>query len=128
MIEPVPKPPLDDFAPPDDALIGRAFRWSVFVLVLLAAGGGAVWYSKTRSNRQSVQITPLVPPALPERLAAEIPRVQFTDITTNAGITFVHQNGAQGDKLLPETMGGGVAFFDFDNDGDQDLFFVNSTL
>jgi hypothetical protein len=52
---------------------------------------------------------------------------KFTDITSQAGITFVHNNGAFGDKLLPETMGGGVAFFDFDNDGYQDLLFINST-
>jgi enediyne biosynthesis protein E4 len=39
----------------------------------------------------------------------------------------VHFNGAYGDKLLPETMGGGTAFFDYDNDGDQDLLFVNSS-
>lgn len=51
----------------------------------------------------------------------------FTDITASAGINFVHHNGAYGDKLLPETMGGGVAFFDYDNDGDQDLLFINST-
>jgi len=56
-----------------------------------------------------------------------IPNVTFTDVTTAAGIGFVHENGAAGEKLLPETMGGGVAFFDFDNDGDQDLLFVNST-
>ena len=37
------------------------------------------------------------------------------------GIAFVHHNGAYGEKLLPETMGGGVAFFDYDGDGDQDL-------
>ena len=43
-----------------------------------------------------------------------------------AGITFRHANAATGDKLLPETMGGGCAFFDFDNDGDQDLLFVNA--
>jgi hypothetical protein len=59
--------------------------------------------------------------------ANEIPRVEFTDITKQSGITFVHNNGAAGDKLLPETMGGGVAFFDFDNDGKQDLLFINST-
>lgn len=52
---------------------------------------------------------------------------RFTDITKQAGISFVHNNGAFGDKLLPETMGGGVAFFDFDNDGHQDLLFINST-
>src|SRR3954469_22587420 len=52
---------------------------------------------------------------------------KFTDVTKQAGITFVHNNGAYGDKLLPETMGGGVAFLDFDNDGFQDLLFINST-
>ncbi|HEU0009527.1 MAG TPA: CRTAC1 family protein [Verrucomicrobiae bacterium] len=128
MTGPGPSSSHDDPLRPDDVLIGRAFRWSVFALAMLAAGGGAVWYFKTRPETRPVQITPLVPPALPERLAAEIPRVNFSDITTNAGIGFVHENGAQGDKLLPETMGGGVAFLDFDNDGDQDLFFVNSTL
>ena len=56
---------------------------------------------------------------------AEIPVARFTDISHEAGITFTHVNGAYGDKLLPETMGGGVAFFDCDNDGCQDLLFIN---
>src|SRR5947208_17139557 len=55
------------------------------------------------------------------------PDAKFTDITAASGINFVHGNGAAGEKLLPETMGGGVAFLDFDNDGDQDLLFINST-
>ena len=45
---------------------------------------------------------------------AEIPRVPFTDVTESAGIHFRHENGSRGKKLLPETMGGGCAFFDFD--------------
>ena len=57
----------------------------------------------------------------------DVSPARFTDITKQAGISFVHNNGAYGDKLLPETMGGGVAFFDFDNDGHQDLLFINST-
>ncbi len=57
----------------------------------------------------------------------EIPTVKFTDITTTAGIKFLQNNGAYGDKLLPETMGGGVAFLDYDNDGYQDLLLINST-
>src|SRR6266446_7160569 len=49
----------------------------------------------------------------------------FTDITQEAGITWHHFSGESPDRFLIETMGGGVAFLDFDNDGLQDIFFVN---
>ena len=51
----------------------------------------------------------------------------FRDVTEKAGIRFVHNNGAFGKKYLPETMGPGVAFIDYDNDGWQDIFIVNGT-
>lgn len=51
--------------------------------------------------------------------------VRFTDVTRAAGITFTHNTGRAGKKLLPETMGSGVAFFDADGDGWPDLLFVN---
>jgi len=51
--------------------------------------------------------------------------VRFTDVTREAGLAFVHNSGATGRKYLPETMGSGVVFFDYDGDGRQDLFFVN---
>jgi enediyne biosynthesis protein E4 len=54
------------------------------------------------------------------------PHVKFKDVTAQAGIDFHHQNGSFGQKLLPETLGGGCAFFDFDNDGKQDLLLINS--
>jgi len=50
---------------------------------------------------------------------------QFTDVTAAAGIHFHHNSGAFGKKYLPETLGSGVAFLDEDNDGWQDILFVN---
>ena len=51
--------------------------------------------------------------------------VQFTDVTKSAGLTFSHYTGAFGKKYLPESLGPGVAFIDYDGDGWQDLFFTN---
>lgn len=52
---------------------------------------------------------------------------QFADVTTSAGIRFRHNNGAFGQKYLPETMGSGAAFLDADGDGWQDILLINST-
>ena len=53
------------------------------------------------------------------------PGVTFRDVTQQAGIHFVHNNGAFGKKYLPETLGPGVAFIDYDNDGWPDIFLAN---
>ncbi|MGC4052490.1 MAG: CRTAC1 family protein [Paludibaculum sp.] len=54
------------------------------------------------------------------------PGFRLRDITKAAGIEFVHNSGAFGKKYLPETMGPGCAFLDYDNDGWQDILLVNS--
>ena len=41
----------------------------------------------------------------------------FTDVTTSSGLNFKHNNGAYGGKFLPETLGSGCAFLDYDADG-----------
>jgi hypothetical protein len=69
---------------------------------------------------------PDVLPAMARQEARKPPSVRFVDITAKAGIHFVHTSGGFGKKLLPETMGSGVAFIDFDKDGHQDILFVNS--
>jgi hypothetical protein len=51
--------------------------------------------------------------------------VTFRDVTQQAGIHFTHNTGAFGKKYLPETMGPGVAFIDYDHDGWPDIFLVN---
>ena len=108
----------------DDRVVGLAFKWSLVALALLALlTAGVVWYAKKKPGSVRVGLSPVSP----ERMQAEIPVARFRDITSEAGIRFVHSNGAYGDKLLPETMGSGVAVLDFDNDGDQDLLFANGT-
>src|SRR6266545_2395634 len=131
MSDPTSKPPpqeQEELVHVDDTIIGRAFRRSLAALLLVVALGGAAWFAlREKRPPTPTQVTRLSAPVSPNRAAAEIPLVKFSDVTAAAGIKFVHDSGATGDKLLPETMGGGVAFFDFDNDGDQDLLFINGT-
>ena len=125
-----PTPPPDDqdeVAHLDDAVIGRAFCWSFVAMgVIAVAAIGVVIALKRKPAPPPPQITKIEAPAAAARRTAEIPTVKFTDITAQSGITYRHINGAAGEKLLPETMGGGVAFFDFNNDDRPDLLFVNS--
>jgi hypothetical protein len=58
-------------------------------------------------------------------LAAQSGGVTFTDVTAISGIKFTHNSGRAGKKWLPETLGSGGAFFDFDGDGWLDIFLVN---
>ena len=61
-------------------------------------------------------------------LAQTAPDVVFTDITEQSKVTFTQENSATSNKYLIETMGGGVALFDYDNDGRLDIFFTNGAL
>ncbi len=53
------------------------------------------------------------------------PGFHLTNVTAAAGIQFQHNSGAYGGKLLPETLGSGCAFLDYDRDGWQDILLVN---
>ena len=52
--------------------------------------------------------------------------VVFTDVTKQAGINWVHDNALSPERYLPETVGAGCVFFDYDNDGWMDIYLVNS--
>jgi len=77
----------------------------------VAASGAALW--------------PSLAPAQPGAVVPA-PGFQLVDVTAAAGITFRHNSGAFGGKLLPETLGSGCAFFDYDRDGWPDILLVNS--
>jgi hypothetical protein len=52
----------------------------------------------------------------------------FTDVASATGLDFIHFNGMSGELYDPETMGPGVALFDYDNDGDLDVFLVQGDM
>ncbi|MGA8267973.1 MAG: CRTAC1 family protein [Candidatus Acidiferrales bacterium] len=72
---------------------------------------------------QTAGIWPFISPAF----AAPASNLAFrlADVTAKAGIDFHHNSGAYGGKMLPETMGSGCAFLDYDADGWQDILLVN---
>src|SRR2546422_2512024 len=117
----------EELVPADDAIIGRAFAWSVIVLAAVAlAVGATVWALNRPEVVAPVKPAVLVPPKPQEAPALEVPAIPFVDITQEAGIDFARENGAAGDKLLPETMGGGCAFFDYNDDGLPDILLINA--
>src|SRR4030095_5475322 len=62
---------------------------------------------------------------LPQLASTAGEDVQFTDTTKALGVQFTQENSATSNKYLIETMGGGVALLDYDNDGRLDIFFTN---
>ena len=83
------------------------------LLAILASAAAACDPPAERAPGDPAAVSPPTAPA-------------FTDVTDAAGIRFVHDNGASERRYLPETMGSGVAFFDYDGDGRPDLYFVDS--
>jgi len=113
-----------------EAIIRHWFRRSLAVILGIGIiGAGIGWYlGRDKAPVTIIEEAVVSGPVIEEGAQPQMPpAVNFRDITTAAGIDFVHTNGAYGDKLMPESIGSGAAFLDYDNDGDQDLLLVNST-
>lgn len=109
----------------DDEIIGKAFRGSIQVFIALALIGLAIWWiNQEKTTVVDIDQGEQVPVRIRD-VDTIAPTLPFTDITKESGIDFVHENGARGEKLLPETMGSGAAFVDIDLDGDVDLILAS---
>lgn len=67
------------------------------------------------------------PSAAKKPATSAAPAIGFINEARQAGITFVHNTGAFGKRFLPETMGPGCAFIDYDRDGASDILLVNGS-
>jgi hypothetical protein len=103
-----------------------SLTWFLVVLLLLSGAVLSMFRYFGFFTNTPAQMRIVDPGHAIQREETPVPPVRFTDITKAAGISFVHTNGLTDKKLLPETMCGGVAVIDFDNDDKPDLLFVNA--
>lgn len=123
----LPNDAADEELEQSDAVIGKAFFGSIAVFVLVGLIGLVAYFYLGRPQKEEVsQVDPIKLPDRREMPTVKVPVAKWTDITEESRINFMHVSGALGEKLLPETMGSGCAFLDFDNDGDQDILLINA--
>lgn len=119
-------------APHDgEAKINRALRHSAAVAGAAAIIGAGAYLISTMPRGPVVDGTqPSGPSEVKTQranVASSLPAIPFTDVAMASGIDCLGINGAKGGKLLPETMGGGVALFDANSDGRLDIAFCTGS-
>src|SRR5918911_1705699 len=111
-----------------------SFSFCIILLIVFSLSGCKNTTSPTAEDQSSAadqQSQGQAASASPSPTPSAQPRpsgpIEFTDVTAEAKIRFKHNSGAFGKKYLPETIGAGCAFIDYDSDGWQDILLVNST-
>ena len=111
----------------NDAVIADFFKRSLKVIaaMILITVGLVYYFTQDKKKEVIVEQAYQAPKELSHKIKP--PKTLFVEQAKQRGIGFVPENGATGERMLPETMGQGVAFIDYDNDGDQDIVFANGT-
>lgn len=100
------------------------YRYFFILLIVLQVTG----CGKKEAQQEKLDFTGEAHDFTADQSAKTISHIKFTDVTKEAGIDFNHVTGAFGEKYMPETIGSGGGFLDYNNDGWPDIFLVNSSF
>ena len=101
---------------------GRRIRWPLVAgAAAVAIAGVFWWFNRPLPPSPAQPLKQVMPPLDPVIDLSLFPSVMLKDVSAELGVDFVHENGAVGSLFMPEPLGSGGGFFDYDNDGDQDL-------
>jgi enediyne biosynthesis protein E4 len=106
-------------------IFNRVLPLSLLAATCLAVAAALLVFFKEKEKAAAPAKADYVYTAPRPETGPAVPLPVFEDITAEAGITFVATTGADGRKLMPETMGSGVGMLDYDGDGWLDLIMVN---
>jgi hypothetical protein len=111
----------------NDQVIADFFKKSILVITIIALLIVLFMYVNHGRQEPGEIVEKKYQPPSQLSKQVEVPEIVFVEESVKRGLNFKHENGATGERMLPETMGSGVAFIDFDNDGDQDVVFANGS-
>jgi enediyne biosynthesis protein E4 len=106
--------------------MGAPARWALVALGVVAVAAAGWWVLRARPSEPGGPPTPPGAKGEPEQPPEPPSPFRFVDVIAESGVTFRHRDGATPMQYLPEVMGGGVAWLDYDRDGFLDLFLVQS--
>ncbi|MDP7205443.1 MAG: VCBS repeat-containing protein, partial [Pirellulaceae bacterium] len=105
---------------------GRRIRWALVAVVgAVVIAGIGWWFNRPLPPLPDQAVKQVMPPHDPIIDTSLFPSVILKDVSAELGVDFVHENGAVGSLFMPEPLGSGGGFFDYDNDGDPDLLLLS---